>query len=111
MTRLFMSTVAASCMLLVGAIPVLAEYPAKPITLIVPAAAGGFNDVIARIVTEHMAKTLGQPIIIEDEPGAGGTTSIRRAAQAPADGHTIVAGSTGTHGAAPAQYPNLKYYP
>src|SRR3981081_477462 len=111
MTRLFISTVTALCAILGTAIPVLAEYPARPITLIVPAAAGGFNDVIVRIVAEHMTKTLGQPIIIEDDPGAGGTTAIRRAARAVADGYTIVAGSMGTHGAAPAQYTDLKYDP
>ena len=111
MTRLFMSIVAASCALFPVALPVLAEYPVKPITWIVPAAAGGFNDVIVRIIAEHMAKTLGQPIIIENDPGAGGTTAVGRAARAAADGYTIVAGSMGTHGAAPAQYAGLKYDP
>ena len=86
-----------------------AEYPEKPITLIVPFAAGGPTDLIARLVAEHMTKTLGQPIIIENVPGAGGTTAARRGAQAPADGYIIVMGSMGTHGAAPAVYPDLKY--
>ncbi len=86
-------------------------YPSRSITLIVPFAAGGFNDVIARIVAEHMARTLGQSIVIENDAGAGGTTATRRAAQAAADGYTIVAGSMGTHGAAPSQYPNLRYDP
>jgi tripartite-type tricarboxylate transporter receptor subunit TctC len=58
-----------------------------------------------------MAKTLGQAIIIENIPGAGGTTAARRAAQAPADGYIIIMGSMGTHGAAPAVYPDLKYDP
>ena len=83
----------------------------RPITLIVPFAAGGFNDVIVRIIGDHMTRTLGQPIIIENDAGAGGTTATSRAAQAAADGYTIVAGSMGTHAAAPAQYPNLKYDP
>jgi len=87
------------------------SYPMRPITLIVPFAAGGFNDVIVRIVADHMAKTLGQPIVIENDGGAGGTTATGRAARAAPDGYTIVAGSMGTHAAAPAQYPNLKYDP
>ena len=111
MIRLQAPLFAASCMLLVGATPVAAEYPARPITLIVPFAAGGSTDTIARMVTEHMAKTLGKPIIIENIAGAGGTTATMRAAQAPADGYTIIVGHMGTHGAAPAQYPNLKYDP
>ena len=86
-------------------------FPSKPITLIVPFAAGGPTDVIARIVGEHMAKTLGQPIIIENVAGAGGTTGITRGSSAGADGHTIMMGHMGTHGAAPALYPALKYDP
>src|SRR5262249_45756703 len=55
--------------------------------------------------------TLGQRIIIENDAGAGGTTATKRAAQTAADGYTLVAGGMGTHGAAPPQYPNLKYDP
>lgn len=86
-------------------------YPTKPITMIVPFAAGGPTDVVARIVSEHMAKTLGQTIVIENVAGAGGTTGIARGASAAADGYTIMMGHMGTHGAAPAMYPNLKYDP
>jgi len=98
-------------MFLVGMAPASAEYPTKPITLIVPFAAGGGTDAIARILGEHMTKTLGQAIIIENVPGAGGTTATMRAAQAAADGYTLIVGHMGTHGAAPAFYPNLKYDP
>jgi tripartite-type tricarboxylate transporter receptor subunit TctC len=100
------------CMLLAGiAVPASAEYPTRPITLIVPFPPGGSTDTVARIVAEHMANTLGQPIIIENVAGAGGTTATMRAAQAAADGYIIVMGHMGTHGAAPALYPNLKYNP
>ena len=68
-------------------------------------------EVLARIVADHMARTLGQPIIVENVTGAGGTIGITRGSQAKADGHTIMVGQMGTHGAAPAQYPNLKYDP
>ena len=110
MTRQFVST-AAVCALLASVTPASAEYPDRPITLVVPFAAGGSTDAIARIVADHMAKTLGQPIVIENDAGAGGTTPTRRVAQAPADGYTLMMGHMGTHGAAPAQHPNLKYDP
>ncbi|TDR93434.1 tripartite tricarboxylate transporter substrate binding protein BugD [Enterovirga rhinocerotis] len=87
------------------------SYPTRPVTMIVPFAAGGPTDVIARIVTEHMSRTLGQQVIIENVGGAGGTVGITRASQAKPDGYTIMMGHMGTHGAAPALYPNLKYDP
>jgi len=87
------------------------DYPTRPITMIVPFAAGGPTDVVARIVTDHMSRTLGQQIVIENVAGAGGTTGITRGAQAQPDGYTIMMGHMGTHGAAPALYPNLKYDP
>lgn len=86
-------------------------YPTRPITMIVPFAAGGPTDVVARIVTDHMSRTLGQQIVVENVAGAGGTTGIARGAQAQPDGYTIMMGHMGTHGAAPALYPNLKYDP
>jgi hypothetical protein len=104
--------------LLVGAFAVLGsclatagDYPDRNITLVVPFAPGGTSDIVARLVGEHMAKTLGQPIIVENDAGAGGTVAGRRVAQAAADGYTLIIGTLGTHGAAPSQYPSLKYDP
>lgn len=88
-----------------------AAWPERPVTMIVPFAAGGPTDVVARIVGEHMGRTLGQQVVIENVAGAGGTTGITRAAQSAPDGYTIMMGHMGTHGAAPAVYPNLKYDP
>jgi tripartite-type tricarboxylate transporter receptor subunit TctC len=88
-----------------------ADYPERPITMIVPFAAGGPTDVLARIVAERMSRTLGQPLVIENVAGAGGTTGVQRGAQAAPDGYTIMMGHMGTHGAAPAVYPELKYDP
>jgi tripartite-type tricarboxylate transporter receptor subunit TctC len=88
-----------------------ADYPNRPVTLVVPFAAGGPNDVMSRIVAEHMRTSLGQPVIIENVPGAGGTLGSARVARAQPDGYTILSGHVGTHGAAPALYPNLKYDP
>jgi tripartite-type tricarboxylate transporter receptor subunit TctC len=84
-------------------------YPARTITVIVPFAAGGSSDVIARIVGEHMSRTLGQQLINENIAGAGGTTGTVRAMRANPDGYTIVMGHMGTHAASVAVYPNLAY--
>ena len=86
-------------------------YPTRAITMIVPFAAGGPTDVIARIVTGHMAQTLGQSIIIENVVGAGGTTATARAARAANDGYTLITGHMGTHAASVPLYPSLAYHP
>jgi putative tricarboxylic transport membrane protein len=91
--------------------PAAAQYPNKAITIIVPFAAGGPTDVVTRLVGEHMARTLGQTIVVENIGGAGGTIGMTRAAQAEPDGYTIAVGNMGTQSAAPALYPNLKYDP
>lgn len=101
----------AALALVAGAISAAAAFPERLITVIVPFAAGGPGDTIVRIVGDHMARTLGQPIVVENVTGAGGTTGITRGSQAKADGYTIMVGQMGTHGAAPAQYPDLKYDP
>src|SRR6187397_1842913 len=85
------------------------SYPAKSITVVVPFSAGGPSDVVARIVTEHMAKTLGQSLVIENVGGAGGTLGSARVATAQPDGYTLLAGSMGSHVAAPVLTPNVKY--
>ena len=110
-------SLASACLtVLVGLalFPVQAQaqsYPTRSITMIVPFAAGGPTDVIARIVTGHMAQTLGQAIIIENVVGAGGTTATTRAARAANDGYTLITGHMGTHAAAVPLYPKLAYHP
>jgi tripartite-type tricarboxylate transporter receptor subunit TctC len=86
-------------------------YPARPITMIVPFAAGGPTDIIARIMGEHMSRTLGQSIVVENAAGAGGTTASTRVARAAPDGYTIIMGNLGTHSASVGLYPNLAYDP
>jgi tripartite-type tricarboxylate transporter receptor subunit TctC len=90
---------------------VRAEYPDRPITFVVPFAAGGPTDVVARIVGDHMSRTLGQTIVIQNIGGAGGTIGMTHVAEAQPDGYTIGIGNTGTQSAASALYPNLKYDP
>jgi tripartite-type tricarboxylate transporter receptor subunit TctC len=87
------------------------SYPDKPINVIVPFAAGGPTDVVARLLGEHMSNTLGQQLIVENVGGAGGTTGMTRVATAEPDGYTLGVGNMGTQSAAPALYANLKYNP
>ena len=87
------------------------NYPTRSITLVVPFAAGGPTDVVARIVGDHMSRTLGQQFVVENIGGAGGTTGMARVAAAEPDGYTLGVGNMGTQSAAPALYPNLKYDP
>jgi tripartite-type tricarboxylate transporter receptor subunit TctC len=92
--------------------PALAQqYPSKPITVIVPFAAGGPTDVVARLVGERMGRTLGQTLIVENIGGAGGTLGMTRAVQAAPVCYTIAIGNMGTQSAAPSLYPNLRYDP
>lgn len=86
-------------------------FPARQVTIIVPFAAGGPSDVIARIVGDQMSRRLGQPFINEVVAGAAGTIGTTRAARAAPDGYTLVMGHMGTHAAAVALYPNLAYDP
>lgn len=88
-----------------------ADYPVRPITLIVPYAAGGGNDVLARGVAEPMGKTLGQPVVIENHGGAGGSLGTRQVAKAAPDGYTLGLGGTGTLAVDPTLYPNVGYDP
>jgi tripartite-type tricarboxylate transporter receptor subunit TctC len=73
------------------------DYPALPITMVVPFAAGGPTDVLARVVADRMGQLLGQQIVVENIGGAGGMTGVQRVAQAPPDGYTIGLGTVGTH--------------
>src|SRR5258708_39747120 len=85
------------------------SYPNRSITVVVPFPAGGPSDVVARIVTERMGRTLGQQMVIENVGGAGGTLGSARVAAAQPDGYTLLAGSMGSRVAAPVLTPNLKY--
>jgi tripartite-type tricarboxylate transporter receptor subunit TctC len=80
-------------------------YPNKPITIVVPFAAGGPSDALARILGDRMKATLGQAFVIENVTGAGGSIGVGRAVRAPADGYTISFGHLGTHVANQAIYP------
>ncbi len=98
--------------LVAGVVPMRAQdYPTKSITVIVPFPAGGASDVVARIISNQMSKILGQPFIIENVSGAGGTVGSARAAAAAPDGYTLLAAAMGSHVAAPVLTSNVKYDP
>src|SRR4051812_25578915 len=85
-----------------------AAYPNKPIRIIVPFTAGSATDTMARTVGDAMARSMGQPIIIDNKPGAGGTIGAAQVAKSEPDGYTILVHSAG-HTLNPAIYPNLPY--
>jgi tripartite-type tricarboxylate transporter receptor subunit TctC len=86
-------------------------YPSRPITLIVPVAAGGGNDITARTVAQKMSERLGQPIVVENRGGSGGTIAMRQVARSRPDGYTLVLGTLATLAAAPAMYTDAGYDP
>jgi tripartite-type tricarboxylate transporter receptor subunit TctC len=88
-----------------------ARYPVKPLRMIVPNPPGGGVDIIARLVGAKLAERLGQPVVVENRAGAGGTIAVGALAQAPADGYTIGMGVTATLAIAPALYRRLPYDP
>jgi tripartite-type tricarboxylate transporter receptor subunit TctC len=88
-----------------------AKYPSKPIRLIVPFAAGGGNDIFARLVGAKASEYLGQQLIIENRPAAGGRPAAEFVANQPADGYTLFVGASGVMSIASAVYPKLAYHP
>ena len=86
-------------------------YPARPIKLVVPYAAGQGTDVAARFIAEQLSKAIGQSIVVENRPGAGGNIGSLHVAKSVADGYTLLMGTNGTHAAAPFLYPNLGFDP
>ena len=109
---------AALAALLAGAIsPAWAQtdaatnYPTKPVRMIVGFAAGGGNDIFARLVGQKLGDILGQSIVIENRPAAGGRQAAEYVANQPADGYTLLVGASGMMSVAAAVYPNLRYHP
>jgi tripartite-type tricarboxylate transporter receptor subunit TctC len=87
------------------------QYPAKPIRIVVPFPAGGFSDLYARIIATDMARTFGQPVLVENRPGGGGNIASDLVAKSPADGYTLVMGTIGTHAINATLFPKLPYDP
>jgi tripartite-type tricarboxylate transporter receptor subunit TctC len=102
---------ALTCGLFAAAPALAQDYPTKPVTVIVPFAAGGPTDVAARIYSEYFSRTLGQQFVIENVAGAGGTTGAVRAARSTPDGYTLFVHNVAPHVAGPVLYPSAQYDP
>jgi tripartite-type tricarboxylate transporter receptor subunit TctC len=87
-----------------------AAWPSKPLRIVVPFAAGGTTDILARAMAPELQKALGQPVVVENKPGAGGNTGTVEVARS-TDGHTLLMGTVGTHGINQSLYPKLPYDP
>ncbi len=110
---LFLSAVAVLLLVASALVPARAQndYPSRPIRLIVGFAAGGGNDIFARLVAARLSEIIGQPVVVENRPGAGGRLSAEYVSNQPADGYTLLVGASGAMSIAAAIYPDLKYHP
>ena len=104
-------TLGAVILLALPAAAVAQAFPAKPVRLIVAQAAGSATDVIARVVTPRWGELLGQPVVVDVRPGAGGSLGTEITAKAPPDGYTVLMANISTHGVNPALYAKLPYDP
>jgi tripartite-type tricarboxylate transporter receptor subunit TctC len=108
--RIALGLAGAGLLIAVG--PVRAQaFPSKPLRMVVPFPPGGSTDLLARRIGEKLAAALGQPVVVDNRPGAGGATGSVEVARAAADGHTLLFGVTGTHAISPAINPKLGYDP
>ena len=107
--KALLTTCALTCML-GAALPAAAQtYPVKPITMVVPFSAGGPTDTLARIMSEPLRKALGQPILVDNTTGAGGTIATGRVVRGAPDGYMVVIGHWGTHVVNGAYYADLPF--
>jgi tripartite-type tricarboxylate transporter receptor subunit TctC len=109
MTRPFRAVLAALSFTLAAGIAAAQSYPSKPIRLIVPFPAGGATDVLARAISLHASEKLGQPLVIDNKPGAGGTIGSDLAAKAEPDGYTLLIATGSTHSIGPIINPKIPY--
>ena len=104
-------TLLAAALLVLAAEASGQAYPNKPVKVVVAFTAGSATDILARVVAEHLTRTLGQPFIVENKPGAGGSVGTEQVKNAPPDGYTLVAAGSGPFGINPAIYSRLPYDP
>jgi tripartite-type tricarboxylate transporter receptor subunit TctC len=84
-------------------------WPNKPVRIVVPFAAGGTTDILARAITPELQRAFGQPFVVDNKPGAGGNNGAAEVAKAGADGYTLLMGTVGTHAINPSLYPKMPY--
>ena len=109
--RIALAACAAALLPLAAGNAAAQAFPSKPIRIIVPFPAGGTADILARILAEKMAPSLGQPVVVENRAGAAGGIGAALAAKSPADGYTLFLGTTGTQTINPVINPKLEYDP
>ncbi len=113
--QLLQATLGAAALTSLAALPGAARaqagWPAKPIRFVVPFAAGGTTDILARALAPELQKALGQPVVVDNKPGAGGNLASADVAKSPADGYTMLMGTVGTHAINASLYPKLPYDP
>ncbi|MBP7351657.1 Bug family tripartite tricarboxylate transporter substrate binding protein [Comamonas sp. UBA7528] len=102
---------AAATLAVAGGAAAQGAFPSKPINIIVPFSAGGTTDILARIVGQYLGEELGQPVIIDNRPGAGGNIGGMAAARASADGYTLFMGTVGTHAINQSLYSKMPFDP
>jgi tripartite-type tricarboxylate transporter receptor subunit TctC len=107
----WLATLACLALAVAGPAHTQDKYPSKLIRLVVPFAAGGSTDVVARALGQELSERIGQPVIVENKPGAGGTVGSDYVAKSPPDGYTLLIGTVSTHGAAVSLYEKLPYEP
>ena len=86
-------------------------FPTKPVTIVVPFSPGGATDIMSRLLAERLNKRLGQPVLVENRPGAGTMIASEYVAKSPADGYTLLMGTVGTHGINKALYNKMPFDP
>src|SRR3954463_14456612 len=95
--------------ILIAAAPAWAQYPSKPVRRLVPFGAGSSTDIVMRILAQPLGQSLGQPVVVENKPGADGAIAAAEVARAPADGHTLVLGTNSPFSAVPHLRKNAPY--
>lgn len=111
----FISRTSAAALVALGVTSIVtpsvaaANWPDRPIRMVIPFAAGGGTDVLGRLLAQKMSEGLGQPVVVENKPGAGGSVGTADVAKARPDGYTILLGSSSTHGINPGLYAKLPY--
>ena len=103
------SVIALGVVMAATGVALAQNYPTRPVTMIIPFAAGGPTDVLGRVMAQRMSEVLGQQVIVENIGGAGGTTGSKRVADAAPDGYTFVVGTVGTHAQSQTMYKKPLY--
>jgi tripartite-type tricarboxylate transporter receptor subunit TctC len=110
-TGIMLAAVATAMPFVVSTAWAQSNYPTRPIRLVVPFPPGGGTDILARVIGQQLSKSLGQSVVVENKPGAGGNIGVETAAKSSPDGYTLVIGQTSNLAINPTLYPNLPYNP